>query len=325
MRVAITGGSGVVGSAVTRHLVSDGHEVMALARSPVAASKLASLGAIPVDGDVLDSAALETLVRDCDRVFHVAGVNEICTMDPGQMWRVNVEGTRTVMAACRSGDVERLVFTSSVVTIGERNGEVGVENTEHSGDFLSEYARSKTAAERALFSESGDLEVVAVNPSSVQGPGRATGTGKLILDAARGKLRLLIDTTISLVDIEDCARGHLLAAAKGRPGERYILSGSTLEMREAVYLLSRVLGRDLSPRFIGSGPLSVAATVSERLFRLLRRQPPVCRETVKVMTHSHAYDGSRATAELGLQYTPVEDTLRRTIQWFETQGLIPAA
>jgi dihydroflavonol-4-reductase len=322
VRVAVTGGSGVVGSAVTRHLVSQGHEVMALARSPLAASKIASLGATPVHGDLSDLSTLETLVRDCEQVFHVAGVNEICSQDPEQMWRVNVEGTRSVMAACRTGVVERLVFTSSVVTIGEPDGDVGDESTSHSGVFLSEYARSKTAAERVLFSEAGDLEVVAVNPSSVQGPGRATGTGKLILDAARGRLRLLIDTTISLVDIDDCARGHLLAAEKGRPGERYILSGMTLEMREAVSLLSQVIGRDVSPWFLRSGPLMAAATLSEALHGLLRRQPPVCRETVRVMTHSHAYDGSRATEELGLEYTPVEETLKRTIAWFETEGYL---
>lgn len=322
MKTAVTGGSGVVGAAVVRHLVSEGHEVRALARSAESTDKLGALGAIPVRGDVLDSSSLETLVEGCERVFHVAGVNEICPAEPDLMWRVNVEGTRGVMAACHAGSVGRLVFTSSVVTIGEGDGVVGDESTRHSGMFLSEYARSKTEAERVLFQEAGGLDVVAVNPSSVQGPGRATGTGKLILDAARGRLRLLVDTTISLVDIDDCARGHVLAADRGVSGERYILSGATLEMREAVGLLSEVLGQDLSPRYMSAGLLMAAATVSEGVFKLMRRQPPLCRETIRVMAHSHAYDGSRATRDLGLEYRSAEETLRRTIEWFREEGLL---
>ena len=320
MKVGLTGGSGVVGSAVLRHLVEQGHEVHALSRSRSSGAKLADLGAIPVPGDVLDYSSLRGLVDGCEWVFHVAGVNEMCSPDPDHMWRVNVEGTRLALNASREAGVGRFVFTSSVVAIGEAHDEVADETTEHRGVFLSNYARSKFEAERLLFREARGLEVVAVNPSSVQGPGRDTGTGKLVLDAARGKVPFLIDTTISLVDIDDSARGHLLAAEHGESGERYILSGATLDMGEAIDLLSEIVGTDLPKRFLGARALAMIAATVEAAYRPIGRRPPICREAVRVMSHSHRCDGSRATRELGLTYTPIRDTFERTVDWFRRTG-----
>ena len=320
MKVGITGGSGVVGSAVVRHLLEQGHEVHALARSRSSGAKLADLGAIPVPGDVLDYSSLRTLADGCMWVVHVAGVNEMCSAEPDHMWRVNVEGTRLALNASREARVGRFVFTSSVVTIGEADGELADETTEHQGVFLSDYARSKFEAERLLFREARDLEVVAVNPSSVQGPGRDTGTGKLVLDAARGKVPFLIDTTISLVDIDDCARGHVLAAQQGEPGERYILSGATLEMGQAIDLLSEIVGADLPKRFLGPRALSILAATVEAAYRPIGRRPPIWREAVRGMSHTHLCDGSRATRDLGLTYTPIRTTLERTVEWFRRTG-----
>ncbi len=325
MKVAVTGGSGVVGGAVVRHLLEAGHEVSALARSMVAAEKVGKLGAIPVEGDVLDSASLMRLVQDAEVVYHVAGVNDMCSEDPELMWRVNVEGTRSVMAACRSEGVRRLVHTSSAVTVGEGEGIVANEDTVHRGFFLSEYERSKHAAERVLLNQADGLDVVSVNPSSVQGPGRATGTGRIFLAAANGSLPVLFDTRISLVDIDDCARGHLLAAERGITGERYLLSGAALSMKEAMRLLSRATGRSLHPWYINPAAVKAAATVIEWGFKRLGRQPLFCREAARVMLHGQRYDGSKATRDLGLAYTPVEDTIRRSLDWFEEQGLLSPA
>ncbi len=325
MRVAVTGGSGVVGTAVISHLVESGHEVKALAYSTGSGAKLASLGATPVPGDVLDHDSIRSLVDGCEWVFHIAGVNQMCTRDPNRMWRINVEGTRIVMGACRAARVSRMIHTSSVVTLGSQKGEVATEFATHRGFYLSEYERTKTEAERLLFSEARGLDVVAVNPSSVQGPGRATGTGRILLNAARGKLPFLIDTTISLVDIEDCARGHLLAAEHGVAGERYLLSGATLTMREAVDLLSEMTDHQVSPRFLPTGVIYAISVVVEIIFRTIRRQPPICREAVRVIDHGHQYDGSRATRELGLRYTPVDETIGRTLEWFADEGLLHRA
>ena len=325
MKVAVTGGSGVVGGAVVRHLLEAGHDVSALARSPIATERVGRLGAVPVEGDVLDSASLLRLVRGAEVVYHVAGVNDMCSQDPELMWRVNVEGTRSVMTACRSEGVRRLVHTSSAVTVGEMEGVVGDENTVHRGFFLSEYERSKHAAERALLRQADGLDVVSVNPSSVQGPGRATGTGRIFLAAAKGNLPVLFDTRISLVDIDDCARGHLLAAERGSTGERYLLSGATVSMKEAMRLLSRATGERLRPWYVNAAAVKAAAAIVEWGYGVLGRQPLFCRVVARVMLHGHRYDGSKATRELGLVYTPMEVTIRRSLDWFEEQGLLSPA
>lgn len=321
MKVAVTGGSGVVGRAVVRHLVDAGHEVRALARSGESARVLSDLGARPVDGDVLDARSLIGLARGCQRVFHVAGVNEMCSPDPSHMWRVNVDGTLAVLAASREAGVERLVHTSSAVTIGEEHGTVGTEDSPHRGHFLSEYERSKTVSERLLFDRAGDIDVVAVSPSSVQGPGRATGTGALFLALARGTLPFLVDTTISLIDIDDCARGHLLAADRGEPGDRYILSGPVVTIREGVRLMNELLGRRSRPWFIRPVILEAVAPLAAAIAEAIDRQPLLCPESARVLLNGHRYDGSRATRELGLTYRTLEETLERTVSWFRTEGL----
>jgi dihydroflavonol-4-reductase len=158
--------------------------------------------------------------------------------------------------------------------------------------------------------------VVAVNPSSVQGPGRDTGTGKILRAAARGRLRYAFDTTFSLVDITDCARGHILAGEAGRPGERYLLSGATLSTREAISVLEKVTGPLPPPRYLPEWLLPLAGAAGS----VLPLSIPVCPESVRVARHGHRLDGSKATRELGLRYTPVEETFRRTVEWFRETG-----
>ncbi len=322
MKVAVTGGSGIVGSALIRHLVQDGHDVSALARTPIAAGKVTDLGASPVTGDVLDVGSLRSLVRGAEIVYNVAGINEMCSANPERMWRVNVDGTRSVMTACRFEGVRRLVHTSSAVTIGEKRGELANEHSAHRGFFLSEYERSKHEAERVLLNEADGLDVVSVNPSSVQGPGRSTGTGRILLAAANRRLPLLFDTTISIVDIDDCARGHLLAAEYGQTGERYLLSGAVLSMKEAMRLLELTLGTRLYTWYVRHRVVRGAAALFDWLSRLTGRNPYFCREAARVMLHGHRYDGSRASRDLGLSYTPIAETIRRTIDWFDNEGLL---
>jgi dihydroflavonol-4-reductase len=323
MKVAVTGGSGVVGAAVVKMLIADGYdEVRALSRSAETAKHFKFLGALPVAGDLLDTASLQTLVEGCEIVFNVAGVNKMCVSDTSMMNRVNVDGVVAVAGACRAAGVRRLVHTSSAVTIGEARGEVGSEGSPHRGFFLSEYEHTKFLGEQRLFTESGGLEVVAVNPSSVQGPGRATGTGKLILDVVTGRLRYLVDSLVSLVDIDDCARGHLLAAVNGEPGERYILSGGTIGVREAVQIAADASGRRLDPRFVPGPLVARLVAIAEPVARMAGRPLPFCREMVRVMRFGHHYEGSRATSKLGLEYRSVADTIARTVSWFAAEGLL---
>ncbi len=312
----------MVGSAIIRHLVEEGIEPVALSRSAASDAALAALGAIPVRGDILDAGSLAGAFAGAEILYHVAGINAMCLEDPGPMFRANVEGSRNVVVAGRRAGAKRLVYTSSAATIGEPAGTVGSERTVHRGWFLSDYEHSKYLAERVVFAEAGDLEVVSINPSSVQGPGRATGTGKLILDLIRGRLPALVDTRVSIVDIDDCARGHVLACERGSPGERYLLNSFTLEMREAVDMLGRLLGRPVRTRFVPAWTASVAARVVESTARWTNRSPAVCAEMVRTLRHGHAYDGSLAERRLGLTYSTPEALLGRLLAWFQEEGLV---
>lgn len=320
--VAITGGTGVVGTAVLRHLVESGDEVRGLSRSEASDGVIADLGARPARGDVLDHSALVEAFSGCEIVYHVAGVNEMCSTDPERMYRVNVEGTRTVLRACAAAGVRRLVYTSSAVTIGEAAGVRATEDTPHRGFYLSEYERSKHHAERVVFAERTPVEVVAVNPGSVQGPGRATGTGGLILDVLRGRLPFLIEATVSMVDIDDCARGHLLAAGHGVPGRRYLLSGFTTTVSEAVEQAAAVLGRPVEVRLAPIWLVRALVATAYAGARAVGRTLPVCPEMIRVVAHGTDYDGSLAERELGLRYNPAEETIERMVNWFRSEGLL---
>jgi dihydroflavonol-4-reductase len=324
VRTLVTGGTGFVGGAIVDALVAEGRAVVALARSQDGARALEDKGARPVLGDVFDTEALDRALEGCDVVYHAAGVNAFCLRDPAPMFCVNVDGARTVVEAAARAGVRRVVHTSSAATLGEERGTVGSERSPHRGWFLSDYERSKHSGERAAFeaARATGIELVSVNPASVQGPGRTHGTARLLLDYLNGKLPVLVDAQLSLVDVADCTRGHLLAESRGRPGERYVLSGATLTVREAVALLGRVAGIDHSPRTLPAPLAQAGATAVEAVSRLRRRRPPLCRELVRTLLHGHAYDGSRATRELGLAYTPLEETWERTLRWYVDAGLV---
>jgi len=275
---------------------------------------------------VLDSEALISAMRGCELVYHAAGANAFCVRDPSPMFEVNVQGSQNVIRAAARADVKRVVYTSSAATLGEKKGTVGSEQSPHRGRFLSDYERSKFDAERAVLaaSEETAVEVVCVNPASVQGPGRATGSTRLLLDYLNGRLKAVVDSTLSLIDIDDCTAGHLLAASRGKPGERYVLSGSTLSVREGLELLGNLAGVEQPVRTLPPTLAMAVATAVEAVAWVRRDTPRICRELARTLTHGHAYDGSKATRELGLRYTPIEETLRRTIDWWVEQGLVSA-
>jgi dihydroflavonol-4-reductase len=323
----VTGGSGFVGGAILQQLAGNGREVHALARSDEAADRVRSIGGIPVRGDVLDEPGLRDAIAGCVTVFHAAGVNSLCTRDTAALERTNVDGTVAVVRAAAHAGAARVVLTSSAATMGERPGAVGHEQTPHRGWFLSPYDRSKTLAEREALrvAQEVGIELVCVNPSSVQGPGRTGGTAKLLLRAANADRIALVDTVVSFVDVQDCVAGHLLAETHGLPGHRYVLNGASLPVRDVVAMVREHTGgpRRVTwlPRWVVAGaavPLSAAAGL------LTRREPPVCPAMLRTLLHGHRYDGSRATRDLGLRYTPIEDTIARSIDWYRDHGLMPA-
>jgi dihydroflavonol-4-reductase len=326
-RVFVTGGSGVVGRALVERLVAGGDEVVALARSRPAEETVRSLGAQPVRGDIFDEDALASGMSGCSVVYNVAGVNTLCVEDPEPMLRANVDGPPVVVRAAARAGVGRFVHTSSAATIGEASGVVGREDTPHRGWYLSTYERSKTEGERAVFEAGRDagVDVVCVNPSSVQGPGRSGGTARFLLAYLDGRLKVFVPTNVSLVDIADCAEGHVLAAQRGVAGERYLLNSIALSITEALALAGEVAGVHGRPRLVPRQVAVAGAWVVEHGSRLARRKPPVCREMVRTLLHGHIYDGSRAERDLGLHYTAPRDTLRKTVDWARAEGLLSAA
>lgn len=324
-RVFITGATGVVGRAVVDRLGGQGRTVVALARSEGSRQVLEQMGTTAVTGDVLDRSSLVAAMTDCDIAYHVAGANASCLRDPSSLFQVNVVGSRNVVEAAAEVGVRRVVFTSSAATIGEQRGEIGREDGVHRGWFLSDYERSKFEAEQTVLERGRTLglDVVSVNPASVQGPGRAGGTAKLLISFLNGRLRFFVPTRLSLVDVADCAQGHLLAETEGRAGERYILSGASVRLEEALALIERITGVKRRPRSVPVAAAFAAGAIAEMTGRLRGRTPPLCREVVRTLVHGHAYDGTKAERELGLSYTPVEETLRRTITWLIDQNLVP--
>ena len=323
-RVFLTGGSGFIGGALGGRLLARGEEVVALSRSDAATRALAGRCSRVVTGDVLDEDSLARGMKGCAMAYHVAGVNTHCPADAGMLLRVNVGGPEAAVRAAARAGVPRLVLTSSAATLGEPPGTVGREDTSHRGTYLSVYERSKLEGEQAAFAAARRLgvEVVAVNPSSVQGPGRSGGNGKIVIAYLNGRLPAFVDTQISIVDIDDCTEGHLLAAERGRDGARYVLNGATISSGEALEIVSELSGIRDQIRMVPPPLARAAAAIAEGISRVRRRPASVCRARVETILHGHRYDGSRATRELGLNYTPVADTFRRMIDWAVTEGLV---
>jgi dihydroflavonol-4-reductase len=263
----------------------------------------------------------------CELLYHVAGVNSMCPDDPAALFHVNVRGAEAAVRAAARAGVGRVVLTSSAASLGEPHGSVGREDTRHRGTYLSVYERSKHEGEIAAFAAArrAGIELVSVNPSSVQGPGRASGTGRILIAYLNGRLRAFVDTHISIVDIDDCVDAHLLAAERGQNGERYVISGAAISAREALDIVSDISGVRRDVKILPAPLARAAGAIVEGAFRARGKTPPVCREMVRTLLHGHRYDGSRATRELGLEYTPVADTFRRTIDWAIAEGLVRRA
>jgi dihydroflavonol-4-reductase len=323
-RVFLTGGSGFVGGALADRLVERGDELVALARSDASERTLAERGARVVRGDVLDEDALAEGMAGCELLYHVAGVNTMCPADPSRLFHVNVRGAETAVRAAARAGVPRVVLTSSAASLGEPHGTVGREDTPHRGSYLSVYERSKHEGELAAFAAArrAGVELVSINPSSVQGPGRSSGTGRILIAYLNGRLKAFLDTYISIVDIDDCVEGHVLGAERGKPGDRYLVAGATITAQEALEIVSELSGVRHRVRLLPAPLAHVAGTLIEGAYRVRGKTPPVCREMVRTLLHGHRYDGTRAERELGLRYAPVSETFRRTIEWAAREGLV---
>ncbi|HLV96090.1 MAG TPA: hopanoid-associated sugar epimerase [Candidatus Acidoferrales bacterium] len=319
----VTGASGFVGSHVARQLVAGGHSVRVLARP---SSNLRALEGLPierVEGDLRDASSLARAMRGVRRIFHVAADYRLWARDPEEIYRSNVEGTRSLLSAARDAGVERIVYTSTVATIAVPNHGGALPNEETSaslGQMIGHYKRSKFLAEQEAFeAASAGVPVVIVNPTAPVGPGdwKPTPTGRIILDFLNGKMPAYVDTGLNVAAVEDVAVGHLLAAEKGRIGERYILGGRNMTLKQILDALSKIAGRP-APRVRMPHAVALAAGYADQWFsRLTGREPQIPVEGVKMSRHRMFVESDKAERELGYAPTSVEVALERAVRWYE--------
>jgi dihydroflavonol-4-reductase len=328
-KVLVTGATGFVGANVTRLLVERGEDVRVLVRP---SSDRGNLTGLPVDiavGDLRDPEAVRRAVEGCRRVFHVAADYRFWARDPRELYQSNVEGTTNVLEACLAAGVERVVHTSTVGTIGLSALPRPCDETTPllEGQLTSHYKRSKLAAEQvALGYAARGLPVVVVNPSAPVGPwdARPTPTGQIIVDFARGKLAAIVDTGLNVVHVRDVAEGHLLAAERGRVGERYILGHRNMTLAEIVSELADITGRPAPRLRLPYAAAWTAGALSTAFATWVTHRPPaVALEAVKMARRRMFFDASKAVRELGLPQTPVRAAFEDAVAWFEERGLIP--
>jgi dihydroflavonol-4-reductase len=328
MRALVTGATGFVGAAVARALVRDGWQVRALARP---GSDRRNIQALPVDvseGNLADRPSLERAVAGCEALFHVAADYRLGAPDPRQLYQTNVEGTRNILEASRQAGVRRVVYTSSVATVGiPADGSPGREDTPVGvADMIGHYKRSKFLAEQ-LVRESAlsGMPVVIVNPSTPIGPGdvKPTPTGQLVLDAAAGRMPAYVDTGLNIVHVDDVAAGHLLAFHRGRPGERYILGGQDMTLREILFEIAQLVGRKPPRIRLATGVVLPIAYVAEAVARLTGRPGRITLEGVRMARKRMFFSSDKASRELGYQWRPPTQALRDAIAWLREQGALP--
>jgi dihydroflavonol-4-reductase len=329
MKTLVTGATGFLGSHVARALAGRGEDVRVLVRPTSDLRALEALDAERFTGDLRDRASLTRALEGVHRVFHVAADYRLWARDPREIYESNVTGTKNLLEAARKAGVEKFVYTSTVATIAvPREGILPNEKTESSLDeMIGHYKRSKFEAERcALSAAETGLPVVIVNPTTPVGPGdwKPTPTGKIIVDFLNGRMPGYVETGLNFVPVEDCARGHLLAGENGRAGERYILGGRNLTLKQMLDILSSVSRRP-APRWKFPYVLAYAAgCVDTGVSRLLNREPQIPLEGVKMSRHKMFVDASKAERDLGFAPGPIEAALGRAVAWYESNGYIAA-
>ena len=331
MRALVTGATGFIGFHVARLLLGKGLQVRAVARSGSDSRALATLGAEVVSGDVRDYDSLFSALRDCDLLYHLAADYRLWVPDPATMYEVNVRGTRNVMEAALKCGTEKVVYTSTVgVLRASVSGNPSNEETPVCfGDMVGDYKKSKFQAEQEVygFVEKG-LPVVIVNPSTPVGPMdvKTTPTGKMIVDFLKGHMPAYLDTGLNFVDVEDVAKGHLLAAEFGRAGQRYILGNRNMTLREFFECLGRVSGRRPPRIRLPYLPVLIAAYCDEAISRLVSgRRPVIPLNGVKMAKYFMNFDTSKALRELGMPQSPVEGALAKAVAWFLENGYVKTA
>jgi dihydroflavonol-4-reductase len=322
-KTLVTGGTGFVGRAVVEELLAAGREVRVLARNPDHPA-LAGLTVEVAPGDLRDPDSLTRALTGCTRLFHVAADYRLWVPDPATMYAINVEGTRSLLAAARSQGLERVIYTSTVGTLGNPgDGTPGDEDTPVTlKDMVGHYKRSKFMAEQvALDFVRQGLPLVVVNPSTPVGPWdfRPTPTGLIIVDFLKRRMPAYLETGLNLIHVKDVARGHLLAEAQGRVGEKYILGHENLSLSQIFHLLADITGLPAPRVKLPYWPVLVMAYADEFFATHIRRRPPRMPVAAIRMAKKYMYfNNQKAVQYLGLTFIPVRQALADAVEWFRS-------
>jgi dihydroflavonol-4-reductase len=327
MKALVTGATGFVGAAVARALHAAGWQVRVLVRSGSNRSNLQLLGAEIAEGDLAEVAALERALEGCAGLFHVAADYRLGARDPRPLYRTNVEGTRNILNAARAAGVPRIVYTSSVATIGiPPDGSPGNEQTPVGiSNMIGHYKRSKYLAEEAVRDAARlGMSVVIVNPSTPVGPGdvKPTPTGQLVLDAASGRMPAYVDTGLNIVHVDDVAAGHLLAFERGRAGERYILGGEDMTLQEILAQIAQLVGRNPPRVRLPYAAVLPVAYLAEALAKVTGRSGRITLEGVRMSRKRMFFSSAKAANELGYRWRPPLAAFEDAVRWFRERGLL---
>jgi dihydroflavonol-4-reductase len=326
MLAFVTGATGFLGSHVARVLSEQGADLRLLVRPTSSLRNLEGLKAETSIGDLRDPASLQKAMAGCDTVFHVAADYRLWVRDPAEMYRSNVEGTRAILEAARNCGARCVVYTSSVATIGfTGNGHFADEDSPVSlADMIGHYKRSKFMAEQvAMEAGRSGMRVVTVNPTTPVGEQdiKPTPTGRIIVDFLKRKFPAYVETGLNLVDVRECALGHIKAMEKGKSGERYILGGENLTLKQILDKLGEISGLPSPTVKLPYLVAYVAGAVDEMYSgRVLGREPRATIETVRMGKKKMWASSDKAERELGWRQIPVDDALRRAVEWFRSNG-----
>jgi dihydroflavonol-4-reductase len=326
MKAFVTGATGFVGSHVASVLAEQGADLRLLVRTGSDPKNIQGLNADRVIGDLCEPESIDRAMAGCDVVFHVAADYRLWVRDPAQMYQANVEGTRTILQAARKNHVRRVVYTSSVATMGftVKNNPVDESSPVSLENMIGHYKRSKYMAEEVALAAGHDgIDVVVVNPSTPVGEQdiKPTPTGRIVVDFLKKKFPAYVDTGLNMVDVRECARGHVAALEKGRSGERYILGGENLTLKQILDKLAAITGLP-SPRVRLPYAVALASGVVDTVVTgvVLRREPRVTLDAVRMGRKKMFVSSAKAERELGWKAVPVDAALRRAVQWFKDNG-----
>lgn len=325
MKALVTGAAGFVGSAIARKLIEEGIDVRCMVRSSSDLQNLKDLDVELVEGDLCDAHSMAEALRDCVLLFHVAADYRLWIPNPDSMYKTNVEGTVNLMRAAMDVGVERIVYTSSVATLGIHPDGTPADETTPSSieDMIGHYKRSKFLAEQEVsrMAREESLPVVIVNPSTPIGPGdiKPTPTGKLIQDAVKGRMPAYVDTGLNFVHVDDVADGHILAWEKGELGERYILGGEDLSLQQTLAIVAELTARP-APKVKIPQPVAMAiAIVCETGAKLIPSIEPIATvEGVKMSRKKMYFSSEKAMKALGYQPRPVFEAITAAVDWFSS-------